>query len=329
MQPVVGLAVRVAVAAAVLAVLFHFVPTGAVLATLGALDPAYLAAGILLQFGLRAVATLRIKVVTDSQSMDLSHSALWRILLTTHFYSMLLPGPLGGGGATWIKYVRHGATHSAAAAAILLNRGVALLVMLSVGSFAWLVDSGRARLWPAAALSSAGLLALVLTRGRRAPPRVPPQTAPRSRFTRWTGELIRRLLLFSRIPGRGKLLLLTSSVLFELVGAVAIWCFAMAIGLELRLLTTMWIWTGLHLVLLLPLSIAGLGLREAGLVGLCALIGVPSATAVAWSLTIFFGSLIVAAVGGLIESRSVADRVLRLGGPRRKGDGARKPGAVG
>jgi glycosyltransferase 2 family protein len=83
------------------------------------------------------------------------------------------------------------------------------------------------------------------------------------------------------------------------------------VGLELEFLAVLWIRAGLQLVLMLPLSVAGLGLREAGLVGLGGLVGVPAATAMAWSLTIFFGSLLVAAAGGLIESRGVADRVLQ------------------
>jgi hypothetical protein len=99
------------------------------------------------------------------------------------------------------------------------------------------------------------------------------------------------------------------------------WCFAMAVGLELALVTVLWMRAGLQVVLLLPLSIGGLGLREAGLVGLSAIIGVPAATAVTWSLTLFLGTLVVAAAGGLIEAGAASNRLLRsfAGGPPPQG----------
>src|SRR5690606_41681741 len=77
---------------------------------------------------------------------------------------------------------------------------------------------------------------------------------------------------------------------------------------------------------LLPIAPAGLGLREAGLVGLGALVGVPAAAALAWSLTISFGTLVVAAAGGLIEARGASNHVLRLAS-RWRGMSARAQGA--
>ena len=53
--------------------------------------------------------------------------------------------------------------------------------------------------------------------------------------------------------------------------------------------------------MLLPLSVAGLGLRELSYVALLGIFGVPPATALAVSLMVFATLLLNAAVGGLIE----------------------------
>jgi glycosyltransferase 2 family protein len=319
LHPLISLSVRLGVAAGVLGVLFYFVPTDAVIAALAGIDPAWFGAGLLLQFVLRGVATLRMKVIADSQNMNLGHATLWRILLATQFYSMLVPGPIAGGGATWLKYVQHGAERGAATAAILLNRGLSFLVMLTVGAAAWFIDAEHARTWIAAAPIALGVLLLGLANGRWAAAGARSEPASTPWLLRTARELIGRLRLFGDIAPLGKLIVLTSSVLHEIVGAAIMWCFAMAAGLEVPLLTVLWMRAALQLVLLLPLSIAGLGLREAGLVGLCALIDVPAATAMAWSLTIFVGTVLVAASGGLIEAGTVSSNVLRMGTRLRRG----------
>jgi glycosyltransferase 2 family protein len=328
-----GTAVRVAFALGVLGVLFAFVPVGEVAAMLTTLHPWWLVAGLLLQYVMRAVATVRMKIITDAQGMVLDHLTLWRILLATQFYSMVLPGPLVGGGATWLKYVQHGAGRAAAGVAILLNRGIALGVLLVVGSIAWLSDAGVMPLLPAVLLLAVVLLLPTLialpatssgettsgettSGGKASSYRAAAGSVQRGRIARHARELMRRARLFAMLPAPARLLLVGGSVVHEIVGAGVMLCFAYAVGLELPLLTVLWMRAALQLVLVLPVTIAGLGLREASLVGLCALVDVPATVAIGWSLTIFLGSLVIAATGGLIEAHGLSGRLLR---PRRAG----------
>jgi uncharacterized membrane protein YbhN (UPF0104 family) len=111
-----------------------------------------------------------------------------------------------------------------------------------------------------------------------------------------------RLLQFQQISTRGKLVVLGSSLAHELVGALTLWCFALAVGLSLDLLTVMWMRAALQVALMAPVHVAGLGVREASLVGLGALVGIAPAVAVGWALVILAGSLVVSAVGGLLEA---------------------------
>jgi glycosyltransferase 2 family protein len=324
MHQLIKLGVRLGVAIGVLALLFRFVPVAAVVEPLADLHPIYLLAGLLLQYVLRAVATVRMKVIADNQGFRLTHGVLFRVLLASHFYSMLLPGPIAGGGATWVKYVQHGASQDAAVMAILINRGVAMLVMVVVGAAALFLDLRAAQTWStvAAGLVAVALLALANAGWLSRLPVAAPAGASRPR--RVVHGLAERALLFSRIPPGGKALVLVASLVHEVIGAGVMWCFAAAAGLELSFLTVLWIRAALQLVLTLPLSLGGLGIREAGLVGLGALVDVPAAGAVAWSLTIFLGSLVVAATGGLLEAGGLSGRLLRIGrGPDPE------PGGVG
>lgn len=339
MHSILRFVVRIAIAAALLGLLFSFVPVRTVADALVHLSVGWLAVGLLLQFALRAVAAVRMKVIADSQGVGLSYAALWRIHLATQFYATLLPGPVAGGGATWVKYVQHGATHGAAAAMIVLNRGIAFVAMIAMGLAAWVVAEWPAQGWIAAAAIGAALAAapVLLDAKRGAPAPAGAGAAPdsdaaaapsaRSRAVRMARGLLRRLLLLRTIPRGGKFVVLISSVVYEAIGAAVLWCFARAVGIELSVVTVLWMRAALQVVLLLlPIAPAGLGLREAGLVGLGALVDVPAAAALAWSLTIFFGTLVVAAAGGLVEARSASNHVLRLAG-RWRGVRARAQGA--
>jgi glycosyltransferase 2 family protein len=307
MAPSRHYAFKVALVGAILGLLFYFVPVAEVGAALAGVAPGYLAIGVLLQFLMRAVSTPRMRVIAANQGVDLSHGQLFRILLITQYYALLLPGTLAAGGATWLKYVQAGASKSAAVAAVMLNRGIGTLVMMVTGAVAWSLarDPAQAGVAPVlVVLCSALLLVAVFGHLPFLSTREIRLSGPR--WVQWLGGLINRLLQFQRVSPGGKLIVLASSLAHELVGALTIWCFALAVGLSLDLLTVVWMRAALQVALMAPLHIAGFGIREASLVGLGALVGVAPAAAVAWSLVIFAGSLVVSAVGGLLEANSMA-----------------------
>jgi uncharacterized membrane protein YbhN (UPF0104 family) len=166
-SPSQRLTLRIILAGAVLALLFRFVPVAEVGAVLGGVAPGYLALGVLLQFVARAVATPRMHVIATNQGIAISHWQLFRILLITQYYALMLPGILATGGATWLKYVQAGASKTAAVAAVMLNRGIGTLVMVAAGAIAWLLSRGPGQ-WtlvlPLVALIATLLLAAVFGR---------------------------------------------------------------------------------------------------------------------------------------------------------------------
>jgi uncharacterized membrane protein YbhN (UPF0104 family) len=83
---------------------------------------------------------------------------------------------------------------------------------------------------------------------------------------------------------------------------------AHAIGFELTVAVWFLVYAGVALLLLLPVSIAGLGLREGGYVGLLGLFGVPAPQALALSLMLFAYTLFGALLGWLAELSDHAKR---------------------
>ncbi len=80
-------------------------------------------------------------------------------------------------------------------------------------------------------------------------------------------------------------------------------CSILAGGLGIILPFSDWCWVmGLvSLLVVLPIAIGGIGLREGAFVGLLGFLGVPAAAALALSFTIFFVTLCGAAVGGICD----------------------------
>lgn len=306
------IALKAVFAAGTLWLLLHWVPVADIREALHTANPVWFAVGVAIQFASRALATVHMKVITDSQGLALDRRTLFRILLSVQFYSLFLPGTLAGGGVAWLKYVEHGAGSAAAAAAVVLNRALGMLVLLALGAGAVLLDPAAARLPPAvgAGLAAVGLVCIaVIWMPWRT--ELAERIAGCGRVGRGAGALLERLLRFHRLPVAGRLAVVTNLVAFHLGGAAAVWSFARAVGAPVDFVSVIWIHAALQATLLLPISIAGIGIRDASLAGLGLLVGVAAPTSVAWSLTILAGLVLVTAVGGLLESGALVRGLTR------------------
>ncbi len=89
-----------------------------------------------------------------------------------------------------------------------------------------------------------------------------------------------------------------------LMSGLALAVLARGLGVELSLISAIWVNAAVYAAVLLPISIAGVGVREFTLLNALALLGVPAQITVALSLLLFADPLINALIGGLLQIRS-------------------------
>jgi len=90
------------------------------------------------------------------------------------------------------------------------------------------------------------------------------------------------------------------SILFHLTTAFALWLMAQAINVDISYFVLTWVYAVISILVFLPITIGGIGLREAGFSFIFPLIGFTVQQGIALSLLLFFAQLIFAFVGALI-----------------------------
>jgi uncharacterized membrane protein YbhN (UPF0104 family) len=90
------------------------------------------------------------------------------------------------------------------------------------------------------------------------------------------------------------------SVLTQASGVLILWCLAVGIGLDLTLAYSCVVFPMVTLLLLLPISVNGMGLREAGMVLFLTPLGVETAPALTLAFLLFSVGAAVSLLGGLL-----------------------------
>lgn len=257
----------------------------------------------------RVVAAVRMKILTDRQRMSLTVPQLFAISCIASFYGLALPGTLAGGAVRWHRLSRKGRTLVRSLAAILLDRLLDTVALVGCGLGFWFVGTRAGAHATFGWLLGALLAGLVLATHLLLHPRV--MLAVWGRLERlpmpaWLWGRLRQfqeaLRRYHALPGRVVRQLLLLSVARHLIGAAGLLAFAQALHLSLSWMHVGWIRSLMMIIAMLPISLAGFGVREAGAVFLLGLYEVPASAAVAWSLLSFTRTLVPAGLGALLEA---------------------------
>jgi uncharacterized membrane protein YbhN (UPF0104 family) len=290
---VAGALAQAGVGLGLLAALWAVVGGEAVLARLASLDPAWLAAGVALSVPQVALSAWRWRYTAGRLGQPIGYgTALYDYYLST-FLNQVLPGAvLGDGVRAWRHRARAGAAaHWAPAVrAVALERASGQALLL-----AWLavtlplspLAEGRGPATAAATAALLGLAAAVALGGGRRP--APPRQRGRLRAAAATlGADTRRALLAHPawlVQGA-----LSAAILATCLATF--YCAGRALGLHLdpRLVAT--VVPAVLLAMLVPVSIAGWGVRDGAAAALWALAGLSAADGAAASIV--YGLMVLA-----------------------------------
>ncbi|HSM47576.1 MAG TPA: lysylphosphatidylglycerol synthase domain-containing protein, partial [Draconibacterium sp.] len=97
--------------------------------------------------------------------------------------------------------------------------------------------------------------------------------------------------------------------LYHLIGVVAFFCFAKSLNIDVNIWVIGWVRSAIYILVMLPFSFAGFGIREGILVFLLSKYGVLPNDSMALSFIFFFSqNLLFSLVGGLFDFKSFIEK---------------------
>lgn len=311
-------AARWAVSLTLVVLALAFIDVGESLRAIAGAAPLLLLAGLALSFSgtvwLPAVIT---RLASQVQDRPLSLGRLFEINLTNRFYILVLPRA----AAVAIRWYRYGEGRlgAPALALMLFERGIQLAALMLLSLVAIVLDSAAlgSLYLPFTLASAAGTaLALLLLlpfasaaaerwansllrlAGRVFPAGLVPQLS----------RLVSAAAVFRTLPRGPALAMMGWSLVATLLFYGSAWFAARAIGLEISLLSLVWIRSLVFLMTLVPITVGGIGVRELGFVGLLGLIGFSEEPALAFSAVNFAFQVAIALAGAAWEGWRVLRR---------------------
>lgn len=314
---------KLVVAASTLVVVFRLVPLHEVLGTIASARRGFLLTAIPFILLIPYLSAARLKILTDFQGLSLSVGQILEVNFVTRFYGLIIPGELVTGAWRWLRLAQIENRKAEILAAIVFSRLLHLtgLGVLGVAFFA--ADrhqSGAASLVAFLVLLGALSLTVFLLRFGRASGVHPRQGAG------GLHRLVSSVKAFRGLTRRDLMRLSGLALADNLAATVVVYILALAVHVSLPFVVLGWIRAAVQLLVLLPISISGLGVREGGLLLALEPYGVAGANAVALSLLLFGVSLFTGLIGGLLELRRHARGATRapsgtLAGRREKASG--------
>jgi glycosyltransferase 2 family protein len=273
-------------------------PLNEISTTLTSLDPAAIISGLLISLAAWWISAVRLWVLSPNFDM---HTVV-RTTLVALYYGTILPGQVAG---DIMKAYRLSQTHSwagEAVAAAVVDRVIATFALFLIAACIapWVQQAPRFLCMSLIGVAIAIALGMyVLARSSSA------AVGKRLSWLRKGGLIARLASLFAagvravlREPRR-LYACFALAVIFHAACLLIHIVLAKALGIDLSVASWFLVYSGVALLTLLPISVAGLGVREGGYVGLLAIFGITASQALALSL-VFFGYIVLGALLGWI-----------------------------
>jgi glycosyltransferase 2 family protein len=292
-----------------------FLATGLndVFAALSRADVSLILIGIGLNVVTRLAAAQRTYVISRGVGLPLNRWQTVESMFISNFWSLALPGLSAGSVITVYRYTRYGVSLADGFGVLGASRALELAAFCAFGAAAFALSSSGSNAKVILLLSLVPLLILGVF---WLAPRVMSRASQTARENRSPIGAIGRL----RTVGARALVSFTGASRNELLAAgcfallqcaldaASVMALAWSLGFRIDWLDALWINVLAYLAILLPISVAGLGVREAAVIVALTPLGVPRDGAIAMALLMFAATFFNALVGGVLQFLSGADR---------------------
>ena len=299
---------QLAVSAAVIAFLLFQIDLGRTVDLIAGSNPWYFLAAVAIFVATIVPLAWRWQVLLASKGIHEPIGWLTKMYFVGYSASQVLPTTIGGDAVRIIEHARRRPTAKGeAAGAVLMERAIgsaATLVLVAVGLVLAIGRYDNIRFLVQIELISIALVFLfgILVFSRRTNAFLQERVFPHGRVRRMQRPLS---ALWASLHGyrdqRGALfLVLTVSVALQFVRVLAIWCCGAAVGINLSPLVYVIFGPLLFLVMMIPITLNGLGVRESFFVFFLGRFDVDADAAFAAGFLFFAVTLVPALPGALI-----------------------------
>lgn len=299
MRKALSLLAKVVVSGLLLYFALSAVNRSAVIGRLSQIDLRWVGLGLLLLLLQVFVLALRWQQIVVHCDAKLPLAQAFRFSMIATFFNQTLPSSVGG-DAIRIWLVGKQANWRVAGYSVFLDRviGVVALAILVVACLPWSLELVRNSIGRAALLLigwgciAAGLVFLGLAWQRL-------HVLQHWSVTRHLAAAATVAFAIVRSP-RAFAAIFGLSIFIHLLTALAAWCAARAVGADLSILYSLFLVPPVVLITVVPISIAGWGVREGAMVAAFAYAGLPQSDGLIVSLLFGAGFLAIGMVGGLV-----------------------------
>ncbi|HEV2007936.1 MAG TPA: lysylphosphatidylglycerol synthase transmembrane domain-containing protein [Burkholderiales bacterium] len=283
---------KIAISLALITIVLHAFDVRGVIAHFAKVDAVTLLLVIAIALSIALLHTLRWLAVLHANASRLSFKTALEVVLIGHFFNQALPSSVGGDAMRiWCAY-RTGLGFSAAANTVIVDRALTLfsLLLLTAAGLPWLFEivTDPAARWALSTVVLAGIAGFAALIALRRLPQM---------IAHW--HLARALLelaglartAMSRLRFGIPIILLSIS---SFIGfAIIVFYLAHALQLEVSLRDCVLLVPPVILITVVPISIAGWGVREGAMVVAFSFIDVPANAA--FAVSVLFGLTLAAA----------------------------------
>ena len=255
---------------------------------------------VVVLFALIGVQAWRWTFVARALGISLPLVPAWLITQIGAFFNQVLPSSIGGDAMRVWRLQRRGVRTGLALASVFLDRVVALVatILIVVVGLPWLLDwmdtdALRASILAVVFVAAAGV-AVILFADRVPLVRRLAGRLPLGQVLQVSALARRVLFTHSAVPA------LALSLIIQLGVALSVWLLAYATGVELTWAEVAFLVPVVILFSMVPITIAGWGVREGAMVVALGTVGVGREEALAISVLFGIASAIAALPGGLV-----------------------------